>query len=44
VLVLQCGSAGWCGILMQVEALVHHPAETHRNTNTHRITAIQHMK
>jgi hypothetical protein len=22
VLVLRCGSAGWCGILMQAEALV----------------------
>ena len=26
VLVLRCGSAGWCGILMQAEALVLQPA------------------
>ena len=26
VLLLQCGSAGWCGILMQAEALVLQPA------------------
>ena len=26
VLVLRCGSAGWCGILMQAEALVPQPA------------------
>ena len=32
VLVLQCGSAGWCGILLRVEALVP------------QTTAIQHMK
>jgi len=25
VLVLRCGSAGWCGILMQAEALVLQP-------------------
>ena len=24
VLVLRCGSAGWCGILMQAEAKLHH--------------------
>ena len=37
-----------CGILMQAEALPvgYHttPAEPHRNTNTHRTRAIQHMK
>ena len=51
VLVLRCGSAGWCGILMQAEAVLqpakgYHttPAEPHRNTNTHRIRAIQPMK
>jgi len=26
VLVLQCGSAGWCGIIMQAAALVLQPA------------------
>ena len=26
VLVLRCGSAGWCGILMQAETLVPQPA------------------
>ena len=25
VLVLRCGSAGWCGILMQAEAIVLQP-------------------
>ena len=28
VLVLRCGSAGWCGILMQAEALVLQPKST----------------
>ena len=43
VLVLRCGSAGWCGILMQAEAVLqpalrYHttPAKPQRNTNTHR--------
>jgi hypothetical protein len=38
---------GWCGIRMQAEACIritHDPAEPHRNTNTHRTRAIQHMK
>ena len=26
LLVLRCGSVGWCGILMQAEALVPQPA------------------
>ena len=29
---------GWCGILMQAEALVPQPA--HRNANTHRTRAV----
>ena len=45
------GWLGWCGIRMQVEAVPqpaygYHttPAKPQRNTNTHRTTAIQHMK
>jgi hypothetical protein len=38
VLVLQCGSAGWCGILMQAEALASACIDTHQTR------AIQPMK
>ena len=34
---------GWCGIVMQAEALVHQhttPAEPHSNANTHRTRAV----
>jgi hypothetical protein len=41
----------WCGMRVEAEALLeaasgYHttPAELHRNTNTHRTRAIQHMK
>ena len=38
-LVFGVARLGWSGILMQAEAVL-----THRNTNTHRTRAIQHMK
>jgi hypothetical protein len=39
-----CVGAGWSTSASACKRIPHDPAEPHRNTNTHRTRAIQHMK